>query len=134
MLNNHDRPSAEKKEGVNSQGGTYLAVNFLGWACATSPFEAMAKLTLTYEGKDPSIASKRFVEATEQIKLWYIPNAEDFKEIENHGPTKGDGEGMATGTICGLLIYGGEANAKWVGYTLADAMERRPELIKAATA
>lgn len=120
----------KQKEHVNKNGGTYFASNLYGWACAKSPFEAMSKLTLTYEGKNPAISSKKFLEATNSIRLWYIPNEEEFQKIENYGPTKGDGNGTSIGSPAGVLLYGAEENAYWVNKTMQDAMERREDLIK----
>ena len=105
----------KEKHHVNSEGGTYFASNLFGWACAKSPFEAMSRLTLTYEGKDPAINSKKFLEATKHIQLWYIPKEEEFKMVENFGPTKGDSEGFSSsGTPVGVLLYAGPENAPLV--------------------
>jgi len=116
-----------EKQYLDESGGTYFCSNFLGYACAKTPFEAMSRLTLTYEGKDPKLSSKKFKEATQEIQLWYIPNADDMKLVENYYPSKGDGYGMAPGTPAGVCLYS-QYNHHAINVQQKDVMERRSEL------
>lgn len=80
------------KDHINTQGASYFASNAFGWATARTPWEALAKLDLSYNGKRPSLNSKTFAETTKSVMLWFLPDEDKFQRIENYCPADAEGK------------------------------------------
>jgi hypothetical protein len=102
---------------INSQGACYLAVNFLGWATARTPWEALAKLDLNANGKRVTVGTKAYAEQTEDATLYYLPDESKFKGTNYYSPVDGDGKPY------GIPLYGGlsEHNELVIKKTLGKA-------------
>jgi hypothetical protein len=86
MTNNH----------INNVGAAYFAVNYLGWATAATPWEALAKLDLNSSGRRTTIGAKGYGEKTEGVWLYYLPDESKFIGTEGYRPV--DAEGRPYGT------------------------------------
>ena len=89
------------KQHVNTVGATYVAINFLGWAAARSPWAAMAKLELSLNGKQVKVGSDAYEKQTKEVMLYYIPNEEEFAGIQGYVPVD------ANGNRYGIPLYAG---------------------------
>lgn len=92
------------KEHVNSQGACYFAVNFLGWATAKTPWEALAKLDLNMSGKRVIVGGPKFLDQTEGVNLYYLPDESIFQGTEFFAPVDKDRKPY------GIPIYAGLNN------------------------
>jgi hypothetical protein len=102
------------KQHVNTVGATYVAINFLGWAAARSPWAAMAKLELSLDGKRVTVGSDAYEKLTKEVSLFYIPDEEKFTGIQEYHPVDADGNPY------GVPLYAGtqERNEKVILNTL----------------
>jgi hypothetical protein len=85
---------------TNSVGAAYLAVNFLGWATAKTPWEAMAALTLNLDSKCPKIGSQEFADQTEGVSLYYLPDERKFKGTSYFVPVDEAGDQYGVPLYC----------------------------------
>lgn len=85
---------------TNSVGAAYIAVNFLGWATAKTPWEAMASLTLSLDGKRPRVGDKDFLDQTVDVSLYYLPDESKFKGTNYFGPVDESGEPYGVPLYC----------------------------------
>lgn len=85
---------------TNSVGAAYIAVNFLGWAIAKNPWEAMASLTLNLDNKRPVVGSKSFIDQTEGVSLYYLPDESKFKGASYFIPVDESGEPYGVPLYC----------------------------------
>ena len=91
-----------KKAYIDNAGAAYLAVNYLGWAVAPSPWEAIAKLDLRGpSGKGVKIGSSEWDSASEQVSLFYLPNEEEFAGLDWFAPVDADGKPYGVPLYCG---------------------------------
>ena len=76
----------------------YLAVNFLGWQFADTPWEAISKLTLGLRGTKPKVGSKQYEKETKGISLYLVDESQvdhfDFFQPRDKN-----------GNLVGQLIY-----------------------------
>lgn len=87
---------------VNSQGAAYFAVNFLGWATAKTPWEALAKLDLNMSGKKPTLGSKSYDVQTNGVNLYYLPNESLFTGTNRYAPINEQGGQYGVPIFLGL--------------------------------
>ena len=62
----------------------------------------MSHASITLNGKQPKIGSKKFLEETEYVSLWYVPYAEDLTQIENFTPQNEQGSTIGVPLFLGL--------------------------------
>ena len=97
------------KSHVNSVGACYFASNFLGWATAKTPWQALAKLDLSVSRTRPS--AKVLASAKDAVCLYYIPNEDTFAGVKSYSPVD------ANDKPYGICLYAGgesEHNEKLV--------------------
>ena len=86
---------------INTVGASYLAVNFLGWATATSPWGALGKLELAMSSKRITVGSDQFKKCTDEVYLYYLPDESKFEGTNNYAPIDKDGNPY------GIPLYAG---------------------------
>ena len=104
------------KAHTTKTGGTYFCTNSFGWACAANPFEAMAKLDLTYQGTCPKVGSSTYDKAVAAVNLWYLPSEEHFDHVDNYEPRTKAGEPAGVPLFVGTSEHNTKIVDKYVGH------------------
>jgi len=78
--------SLDQNKHVTSTGGTYIAVNYLGWAMGKTPWEAMARIDLNSSATIPKVGTKRYKEDTAKVSLYFVPDAEKMVGLNRYMP------------------------------------------------
>lgn len=81
---------------MNNVGAAYFAANFLGWATAATPWEALAKLDLNMSGKRVSVGTTAYSEQTDGVHLYYLPDESKFTGTDYYRPVDADGQPYGT--------------------------------------
>ena len=98
----------KKKDYVNTQGAAYFVVNFLGWAVAKTPWEALARLTLNMSGKRVTVGTKPYADQTERVSLYYLPDEDKFKGTNYYAPVDAEGKPYGVCLYAGLSEHNEE--------------------------
>lgn len=99
---------------LTNTGGCYFASNYLTWAVARTPWEAIARLTLSYDGRTPALKTEKFKKLSADVRLYYVPTWEDWSGpndtvvVDQYRPVNEDG------TPAGILLYGGPENERFI--------------------
>ena len=87
MRNLMSNLSVAQQKHLTPTGGTYIAVNYLGWAMGITPWEAMARIDLNSSAIRPKVGTKRYKEDTALVSVYFLPDAEKMDGINRHyGP------------------------------------------------
>jgi hypothetical protein len=105
------------KSHTNSQGAAYFAVNFLGWATAKTPWEALAKLELSMTGKKVTVGGPMFSGQTEGVSLYYLPDEDKFKGTNFYAPVDSEGKPYGIPIYAGLSEHNERAIKKTLEHT-----------------
>jgi hypothetical protein len=95
--------SERQLKAVTVCGGTYFASNWLSWSLGKTPWEAMGSLDLNYEGKIPKVGTKNYEKWTDNVSLYYIPDAEKWAGVYRYIPVDGDNIPI------GILLYSNDS-------------------------
>ena len=94
--------SDSQLKNVTVCGGTYFATNCFSWSLGKTPWEAMGYLDLNYQGTIPKVGTKNYKQWTDNVSLYYIPDAEKWAGCNRYTPVDKDDVPI------GVLLYGND--------------------------
>lgn len=81
---------------INNVGAAYFAANFLGWATAATPWEALAKIDLNSSGKRVTVGTAAYNDQTNGVSLYYLPDESKFTGTDDYRPVDASGQPYGT--------------------------------------